>query len=179
MRLLRLSRQNGLAAGCGLKVLLADIHAFLDSLGTPIELVESRVEFYRRTITAMLEAVGDSTKKLTFVLGSSYQQSPQYIMNVYKLSSHITEHDAKRAGADVVKQFTNGPLNGLLYPILQALDEKYLDVDIQFGGISPSPSRTENRAKRTGLDQRKLFIAAKEWLHKLSYKQVASFHSSV
>lgn len=124
LRLLRLSRQNAqlLAAGCGLEVLLADIHAFLDSLRTPIELVESRVEFYRRTITAMLEAGGDSTEKLTFVLGSSYQQSPQYIMNVYKLSSHITEHDAKRAGADIVKQSTNGPLSGLLYPILQVLD---------------------------------------------------------
>ncbi|BCR88622.1 tyrosine--tRNA ligase TYS1 [Aspergillus chevalieri] len=146
-----------LAAGCELKVLLADIHAFLDSLKAPIELVESRVEFYRYTITAMLRAVGVSTEKLTFVLGSSYQKSSEYIMDVYRLCSYISEHDAKRAGAEIVKQSANGPLSGLLYPILQVLDEQYLDVDIQFGG----------------LDQRKLFIAAKEWLHKLGYKQRA------
>jgi len=123
-----------LAAGCELKVLLADIHAFLDSLKAPIELVESRVEFYRYTITAMLRAVGVSTEKLTFVLGSSYQKSSEYIMDVYRLCSYISEHDAKRAGAEIVKQSANGPLSGLLYPILQVLDEQYLDVDIQFGG---------------------------------------------
>lgn len=97
-----------------------------------------------------------STEKLKFVQGSSYQKSPEYIMDVYKLSSVISEHDAKRAGAEVVKQTDNAPLSGLLYPILQVLDEQYLDVDAQFGG----------------LDQRKLFIAAKEWLPKLGYKEV-------
>jgi hypothetical protein len=76
-----------------------------------------------------------STEKLKFVQGSSYQKSPEYIMDVYKLSSVISEHDAKRAGAEVVKQTDNAPLSGLLYPILQVLDEQYLDVDAQFGGV--------------------------------------------
>ncbi|KAK8086822.1 tyrosyl-tRNA synthetase- class Ib [Apiospora phragmitis] len=67
------------------------------------------------------------------------------------------EHDAKKAGAEIVKQTANAPLSGLLYPILQVLDEQYLDVDAQFGG----------------LDQRKLFTASKEWLPKLGYKQRA------
>jgi len=49
------------------------------------------------------------------------------------------------------------PLSSLLYPVLQVLDEQHLDVDAQFGG----------------LDQRKLFIAAKEWLPKLGYRQRA------
>ncbi|KAH8430184.1 Tyrosine--tRNA ligase cytoplasmic [Aspergillus melleus] len=145
-----------LAAGCELTVLLANIHSFLDNLKAPIELVERRVEFYRYTITAILRAVGVSTEKLKFVLGSSYQRSPQYILDMYRLSSLISEHDAKRAGAEIVKQTNNAPLSGLLYPVLQVLDEQYLDVDVQFGG----------------LDQRKLFIAAKEWLPKLGYKQV-------
>jgi len=34
----------------------------------------------------------------------------------------------------VVKQTTNAPLSGLLYPILQILDEEHLKVDAQFGG---------------------------------------------
>ena len=41
---------------------------------------------------------------------------------------------AKKAGAEVVKQTSNAPLSGLLYPILQILDEQHLKVDAQFGG---------------------------------------------
>lgn len=38
------------------------------------------------------------------------------------------EHDAKKAGAEVVKSTNNPLLSGLLYPLLQALDEHYLKV---------------------------------------------------
>ncbi|KAK0727783.1 hypothetical protein B0T26DRAFT_748085 [Lasiosphaeria miniovina] len=146
-----------LAAGCHVVILLADIHAFLDNLKSSVELVEYRAKYYRWAITNMLEALGVPTEKLEFVLGSSYQKSPAYIMDVYKLASVVSEHDAKKAGAEIVKQSDNAPLSGLLYPILQVLDEEYLKVDAQFGG----------------LDQRKLFTAAKEWLPKLGYKERA------
>ncbi|UNI20900.1 Tyrosine--tRNA ligase [Purpureocillium takamizusanense] len=146
-----------LAAGCDVTILLADIHGFLDNLKAPLELVAHRAEYYRLIIKAILEAVGVSTEKLRFVLGSDYQKSSEYVMDVYKMSSLISEHDAKRAGAEIVKQTDNAPLSGLLYPILQVLDEQYLDVDAQFGG----------------LDQRKLFIAAKDWLPKIGYRERA------
>ena len=55
-------------------------------------------------------------------------------MDVYKLSSCTSEQEAKRAGAEIAKQSDSAPLSGLLYPILQVLDEQYLDVDTQFGG---------------------------------------------
>lgn len=93
-----------LAAGCEMTVLLADIHGFLDNLKAPIELVEQRAKFYKFAITNILQAVGVSTEKLNFVLGSSYQKSPEYIMDIYKMSSLISERDAKKAGAEVVKQ---------------------------------------------------------------------------
>ncbi|KAK1760168.1 tyrosyl-tRNA synthetase [Echria macrotheca] len=146
-----------LAAGCNVVILLADIHGFLDNLKAPIELVNHRAEYYKFCITAILNAVGVPTEKLEFVLGSSYQKSPEYIMDLYKLCSVVSEHDAKKAGAEVVKQSDNAPLSGLLYPILQVLDEEYLKVDCQFGGV----------------DQRKLFTAAKEWLPKLGYRERA------
>ncbi|KAI0599679.1 hypothetical protein F4775DRAFT_591131 [Biscogniauxia sp. FL1348] len=150
-----------LAAGCDVTILLADMsgvnHGFLDNLKAPIELVEYRVKFYRLAIQNLLEAVGVSTEKLKFVLGSSYQKSPEYVMDVYKLCSLVSEHDAKKAGAEVVKQSANSPLSGLLYPILQVLDEEHLQVDAQFGGV----------------DQRKLFTAAKEWLPRIGYKERA------
>ncbi|KAI0456684.1 tyrosyl-tRNA synthetase [Xylaria acuta] len=146
-----------LAAGCDVVVLLADIHGFLDNLKAPIELVGHRVRYYKFAIEALLRACGVSTEKVEFVLGSSYQKTPEYIMDIYKLSSVTSEHDAKKAGAEIVKQSANTPLSGLLYPILQVLDEQYLNVDVQFGG----------------LDQRKLFTAAKEWLPKLGYRERA------
>jgi len=146
-----------LAAGCEVTILLADIHGFLDNLKAPISLVESRAVWYRLVITAILESVGVPTEKLQFVLGSSYQKSPEYVMDVYRLSSLVSEHDAKKAGAEVVKQSGNAPLSGLLYPILQVLDEEHLNCDAELGG----------------LDQRKLFVAAKEWLPKLGYRQRA------
>ena len=38
---------------------------------------------------------------------------------MYRLSSLVTEHDAKKAGAEVVKQVSHPLLSGLLYPGLQ------------------------------------------------------------
>jgi tyrosyl-tRNA synthetase len=78
-------------------------------------------------------------------------------MDLYKLTSLISEHDSKKAGAEVVKQSDNAPLSGLLYPLLQALDEEYLKVDAQFGGV----------------DQRKIFALAKDVLPKIGYRERA------
>lgn len=121
--------------------------------------MEQRALYYKRAITAILKATcgEEDVKKLRFVLGSSYQRSPEYCMDVYKMASVVSEHDAKKAGAEVVKQTANAPLSGLLYPVLQVLDEQYLGADVQFGGV----------------DQRKLFTAAKEWLPRLGYRQRA------
>lgn len=46
-----------LQAGCNVKILLADVHGFLDNLKAPIELVEYRAKYYRYCITALLRAV--------------------------------------------------------------------------------------------------------------------------
>ena len=104
----------------------------------------------------MLESLGVPTEKLRFVLGSSYQRSSDYIMDVYKLSTMVPEHDARKAGAEIVKQSTGGgPLSGLLYPLLQCLDEQYLDVDVQFGGnaVESEPSITRLTLPRPGSEK--------------------------
>lgn len=102
----------------------------------PLELVENRVKYYEKIIRAILEAVGVSTEKLEFVLGSSYQRNSDYVMDVYRLAALTSEHDCRKAGAEIVKQSTNAPLSGLLYPILQVLDEEYLKVDAELGGMA-------------------------------------------
>ena len=112
-----------------------DVHAFLDNLKAPIELVARRVDYYRLLLTSVLRSLRLPLHLLTFVVGSSYQYSHEYNMDKYKLCAVTTEHDARKAGAEVVKQVTSPLLSGLLYPLLQALDEEYLKVDFQFGGV--------------------------------------------
>lgn len=146
-----------LRAGCRVKILLADIHGFLDNLKAPIDLVKFRAEYYKYIIQALLKCIGVSLEKLEFVLGSSYQLSAAYTMDIFRLSSVVTEHDAKKAGAEVVKQVENATLSGLIYPLMQALDEQHLGVDAQFGGV----------------DQRKIFALAQETLPKIGYKERA------
>jgi len=70
----------------------------------------------------------------------------------------VTERNAKKAGAEVVKQVTSPLLSGLLYPLLQALDEEYLNVDMQFGGhthtttqhTTPHPTHTRTTRESEG-----------------------------
>lgn len=142
-----------LEAGCEVTILFADLHAYLDNMKAPWELLYHRTRYYEAIIKALLEVVGVSLDKLKFVRGSDYQLSREYTLDVYKLSSLVTEHDAKKAGAEVVKQVSSPLLSGLLYPGLQALDEEYLKVDAQFGG----------------LDQRKIFTFAEEYLPVMGY----------
>ena len=112
-----------------------DVHAFLDNLKAPLELVSHRTKYYQHVLLAVFKTLGIPTSKLKFVEGSSYQLSKEYNMDNYRLCAIVTEHDAKKAGAEVVKQVENPLLSGLLYPGLQALDEQYLDCDFQFGGV--------------------------------------------
>lgn len=94
-----------------------------------------RTKYYIFLLKAVFESLGIPTSKLRFVEGSSYQLSKEYNLDNYKLCATVTEHDAKKAGAEVVKQVEHSLLSGLLYPGLQALDEQYLGVDFQFGGV--------------------------------------------
>ncbi|CAD5118669.1 DgyrCDS7354 [Dimorphilus gyrociliatus] len=144
-----------LRAGCHVTILFADLHAYLDNMKAPWELLKLRTEYYENIIKSMLKSINVPLEKLKFVRGTDYQLKQDYTLDVYRLSSMVTEHDAKKAGAEVVKQVDHPLLSGLLYPGLQALDEEYLKVDAQFGGV----------------DQRKIFTYAEKYLPKLGYKK--------
>ncbi|KAL4072042.1 tyrosyl-tRNA synthetase [Scleroderma citrinum] len=146
-----------LRAGVEVKILFADVHAFLDNLKAPLDLVAHRTKYYEFVLRAVFTSLGIPTSKLIFVKGSDYQLNRDYTLDCYKLCTLVTEHDAKKAGAEVVKQVESPLLSGLLYPGLQALDEQYLGVDFQFGG----------------LDQRKIFTFAELYLPRLGYAKRA------
>ena len=85
-------------------ILFADLHAYLDNMKAPWALLQLRTDYYEHAIKAMLESLGVPLDKLKFVRGTDYQLSKEYTLDVYKLSSLVTEHDAKKAGAEVAKQ---------------------------------------------------------------------------
>ena len=105
-----------LRAGCRVTILLADLHGYLDNMKAPWELLEKRTEYYEKIIKAMLTSIGVPLEKLKFVKGSEYQFSKEFTKDVYRLASLVTEHDSKKAGAEVVKQVEHPLLSGLLYP---------------------------------------------------------------
>lgn len=121
----------------------------------PWELLSLRTQYYENIIKETLKSINVPLEKLRFVRGTEYELSREYTLDVYRLSTLITEHDAKKAGAEVVKQVEHPLLSGLLYPGLQALDEEYLKVDAQFGGV----------------DQRKIFCLAEKYLPQLGYSK--------
>lgn len=144
-----------LRAGCEVTILFADLHAYLDNQKAPWDLLKHRTEYYEAIIKRMLLALGVQIDKLKFTRGTEYQLSREYTLDMYKLTTMTTMHDAIKAGAEVVKQSESPCLSGMLYPLLQALDEEYLHVDAQFGGV----------------DQRKIFTLAADCLPRLGYSK--------
>ncbi|MBN1644515.1 tyrosine--tRNA ligase [Candidatus Woesearchaeota archaeon] len=140
-----------LKAGFKVKLLLADLHGALD--GTPWDLLEKRYQYYAKIMPIMLRAIGADAKDFEVIKGSDFQKKENYQFDILKMSTEVNINDCKRAAAEVVKFGANPKLSGLLYPIMQSLDEIYLKVDIQYGGT----------------DQRKIFMFARENLPKIGY----------
>lgn len=142
-----------LKAGFKVKLLLADLHGALDK--TPWDLLEARYKYYKTAVPAMFEAIGANVKDLELIKGSDFQLDKKYEFDILRMSTSASVHDCKKASSDVVKQSENPRLSGLIYPIMQSLDEQYLGVDIQYGG----------------LDQRKILMFAREHLPKIGYQR--------
>ncbi|RMD58382.1 tyrosine--tRNA ligase [Candidatus Woesearchaeota archaeon] len=138
-------------AGFRVKLLLADLHAALDN--TPWELVDARYEYYKTVIPAIFKSLGADLSKIEIIKGSDYQLTKEYVYDLLKMSTHSSVNDAMRAASEVVKMGESPKLSGLIYPLMQSLDEEYLKVDAQFGG----------------LDQRKILVFAREHLPKIGY----------
>lgn len=140
-----------LKAGFKVKILLADLHAALDNV--PWNILEKRYEYYAKVIPMMIMSIGVNVKDLQIIKGSDFQLKPDYMFDVLRMSSFVSVHDANKASSEVVKQASNPKVSGLIYPIMQAIDEQYLGVDAQLGGT----------------DQRKIMVLARENLPKVDY----------
>lgn len=141
-----------LRAGLKVKILMADLHAALD--GVPWDILERRYNYYKKAVIMILETLQVNLKKLEFVKGSDIQLNSRYFQDLLKLSTLTTISEARHSAAEVVKFGDNPKLAGIIYPLMQALDEEYLGVDAQLGGS----------------DQRKIMVYAREYLPKIGYK---------
>ncbi|HLD79148.1 MAG TPA: tyrosine--tRNA ligase [Candidatus Nanoarchaeia archaeon] len=141
-----------LKAGFKVKVLLADIHGALDNC--PWDVLEKRYKYYSNVIPLMFQSLGADIKNIEIVKGSEFQLKNDYILDTLKLSTVTSIHDATKAASEVVKFGDSPKLSGIIYPLMQALDEEYLQADVQYGGI----------------DQRKILMYAREYLPKVGYK---------
>ena len=103
----------------------------------------------------MIKAMGANIDKLEFIKGSDFQLSKEYVLDMFKMTSNASVHDCHKAASEVVKLGDNPKLSGYIYPLIQALDEEYLKVDMQIGAV----------------DQRKIMVLAREQLPKIGYKK--------
>ncbi len=136
-------------------VLLADLHAHLDDLKSPFDLLDARSEYYKECIKGMMDATGVDWNDLNFVQGSEFELEEDYILNVLKMAADTTLNRCKRAAAEVVRYGGNPKLGGFLYPLLQTQDVFALDADVAYGGI----------------DQRGIYMLSREVLPDLGYKK--------
>jgi tyrosyl-tRNA synthetase len=142
-----------LKAGFHVKILLADLHAALDNV--PWNILEKRYDYYKKIIPLLIKSIAGDDKELEIVRGSEMELKPEYMYDVLKMSSNVSVHDATKAASDVVKMGDNPKLSGIIYPLMQAVDEQYLEVDCQLGGT----------------DQRKIMVLARENLPKIGYNR--------
>jgi tyrosyl-tRNA synthetase len=153
-----LSLSRMIKEGCKITIMIADYHAALDNHKTEWEALHSRTEYYTEIIKELFKLTGvDPTPtQLQFTKGTDHQRgNPAYLDDLLKLSTEITVNIAKKATAEVVKCSSNPPLSNCIYPLMQVLDEVYLETDFEFGGV----------------DQRKIFMFGIDYLPRIGYKE--------
>ncbi|MFN3384648.1 MAG: tyrosine--tRNA ligase, partial [Archaeoglobaceae archaeon] len=122
-------------------VLLADIHAYLNEKGT-FEEIRELAERNMKTFIAF----GLKKENARFVLGSEYQLKEDYMLDVLRLARITTLNRAKRSMDEVSRRKEDPMVSQMIYPLMQALDIAYLNVDVAVGGV----------------DQRKIHMLARE-----------------
>ncbi|KXA91012.1 tyrosyl-tRNA synthetase [candidate division MSBL1 archaeon SCGC-AAA259A05] len=144
-----------LRAGFEFKVLLADLHAHLDDLKTPFELLKARSEYYEECIKGMMEVTGVDWRDLEFIEGREYQLDRDYILEVLRMAADTTSARCQRAASEVVRYGDHPRLGGYIYPLMQTEDIVALDADVAYGG----------------LDQRGIYMLSRELLPKFGHEK--------
>lgn len=136
-------------AGFHVKILLADVHAILNRKGSEKEIAKE-VENWRKTV----KAIGINAE---VVLGSDFQFSKEYQLDVMRLAQASTINRGLRSMQEIARDVENATISQLWYPLMQVVDIKHLGVDVALGG----------------LEQRKVHMIGKDMKEVLNYDFVA------
>ncbi len=136
-------------------ILLADMHAYLNEKGS-FEQIRETAEYNKRCFAA-----AGLSEETEFTLGSSYQMDEEYMMDVLRLATITTERRARRSMDELSRSKEDRKVSQMIYPLMQAVDIAFLDIDVAVGGI----------------DQRKIHMLAREHLPKLGFKAPICIHT--
>ena len=127
------------AAGFHIKILLADVHALLNKKGTEEEIAQQCI-LWEKAMNAL------GLKNPEIVLGSDFQYTKEYIRELHKLALRTSIKRGLRSMQEVARDIDNATVSQMIYPLMQTLDIKYLDLD----------------AAQGGMEQRKIHMLARE-----------------
>jgi len=136
-------------AGFKVVILLADIHALLNRKGSEQE-IRKEVENWKKTI----KAIGI---KAEVVLGSDFEFTKEYQLDVMKLAQGSTIQRGLRSMQEIARDVQNATISQLWYPLMQVTDIKHLKLDAALGGM----------------EQRKVHMIGKDMEKILEHKFIA------
>lgn len=142
-------------AGFKIKILLADLHAYLNGKGSLEEIKE--ISQYN---AECFQALGLS-EDTEFILGSSFQTEEDYTMKVYQLALSTTLTRARRSMAQITRDAEDHQVAEVIYPLMQVVDMLFLKVDLAVGGM----------------EQRKIHMLARDNLPKLGFPSPVCIHT--
>ncbi len=142
-------------AGFKIKILLADLHAYLNGKGS-LEEIKEISEYNQRCFRAL--GLSEDTE---FILGSSFQTRENYTMKVYQLALSTTLTRAKRSMAQITRDAEDHQVAEVIYPLMQVVDMLFLEVDLAVGGM----------------EQRKIHMLARDNLPKLGFQSPVCVHT--
>ncbi|MFB6147895.1 MAG: tyrosine--tRNA ligase [Candidatus Nanohaloarchaea archaeon] len=132
-------------------VLWADLHAYLNKKGDE-EWLDAMSDYWQATF----EALGLDAE---YTRGRSFQEKTGYFHDILEMSQEVTLNRGERSMAEI-QSGENTYISHVVYPLMQALDIEYLDLDLAVAGI----------------DQRKVHMLAREKLPKLGYRKPTCLH---
>ncbi len=140
-------------AGFKVKILLADVHAYLNKKGD-WKFINEQCKIWEKAI----KAIGLNAE---FVKGSSFQYDKNYWNDVLDISLQTTLKRGLRSMTEIARDIDNATISQMIYPVMQTADMKALKVDVGLGGM----------------EQRKVQMLARETLSLINYKPIVAIHT--
>lgn len=141
-------------AGFHVKVLFADWHTWLNQKGD-WDFIHKEIKVWEKGFRAA------GLTDAEFVLGSSFQRKINYIDDLMNIAVKTTLQRALRSMQQVARDIENAKVSQVIYPLMQIVDIKHLDVDLV----------------QAGIEQRKIHMLGVEVLPLIGYKKPVFVHT--